>query len=180
MILGTFVAGDTASDVAAAVDEFLRTPKLLAGANIPLPWASGYSPSERVVHYPLEVSGEHTGAQLMVVGFPDSRVLKFRLGILFPGAVCRLDHTDEVHPNAHRIPEDGVPIIVRGPHYHSWAVNRRFCRGGSLPPKLHNAESFVTGARSFDAILRWFCADTNIIGLGPDHRIELPRPERLL
>ncbi|XSC46267.1 hypothetical protein ACF1BQ_010475 [Bradyrhizobium sp. RDT10] len=126
------------------------------------------------------MAGELTGAQLMVVGFPDAGFLKFRLGILFPGAVCRLDHTDETHPNAHRILEDNVPVMVRGPHYHSWRVNRRFCRAGNLPPKLHNAENFVTGARSFDAILRWFCAENNIVGIGPDHRIELPRPERLL
>ncbi len=174
------MTGLTAADTASAVDEFLRTPKTLVGADTALPWARGYSPLEQVVHYPLEVGGELTGAQLMIVGFPDSAVLKFRLGILFPGAVCRLDYTDEVHPNTQRIPEDNVPIIVRGPHYHSWPINRRFCRSGGLPAKLHNAEHFVANARSFDAILRWFCADTNVIGIGPNHRIELPRPERLL
>jgi hypothetical protein len=170
----------TAEEVITAVDDFLRTPKRLVGADVAIPWVQGYSSNERVVHYPLEVKGEQTGAQLMIVGFPDARFLKFRLGILFPGAVCRLDHTDETHPNSHRILEDDVPIIVRGPHYHNWPTNRRFCRGGNLPAKLHNAMEFVSGARSFDAILRWFCADTNIVGLDNNHRIELPRPERLL
>lgn len=169
----------TAADVASAVDDFLRRPKVAVGVEIPIPWAKGFNPYEKVKHYPLSIDGELTGAQLMVVSFPDARFLKFRLGILFPGAVCRLDHTDETHPNANRIEDDNVPMIVKGPHYHSWRVNRQFCRSGSLPVKLHNAENFVTGARSFDAILRWFCADNNVIGLGPDHMIDLPRPERL-
>jgi hypothetical protein len=168
------------ADVAIAVDGFLATPKSIVGANTPLPWAQGYSPNERVVRYPLEMNGELTGAQLMIVGFPEARILKFRLGILFPGNVCRLDFTDETHANTSRLPEDNIPAIVSGPHYHSWRINRRFCRGRSLPLRLYNAESFVSEARTFDAILRWFCADNQVQGLPPGHLIELPRPERLL
>jgi len=169
-----------AADIAAAVDLFMNTPKIIVGADGPIVWADGYSRHEKVVHFPLQVEGELTGAKLMIVGFPAATTLKFRAGILFPGAVCRLDYTDETHPNSLSVPADGLPPIVVGPHYHSWRANRRFCRGNSLPAKLHNAESFVNQARTFDSILRWFCGDTRIEGLPPNHRIELPIRETLL
>lgn len=170
----------SAADVAAAVDRFLATPKLIVGSDMPLAWAQGHSESERVIYLPLEIEGEQTGAKLMVVGFPRERSLKFRLGILFPGAVCRLDYTDETHPNTLSAPEDGIPPIVTGPHYHTWRVNRRFCRGGQLPPKLHNAELYQASARTFDSVLRWFCSDNRVEGLPGNHSIQLPTTDRLL
>lgn len=163
----------------AAVDLFMRTPKSVVGADSPPKWADGYVPGEVVTYYPLEIAGEQGGAKLMVVGFPRAEILKFRLGILIPGAVCRLDHTDETHANSWSNGSDGIPYIVRGPHYHSWPLNRRFCRGGSLPQQLHNADVCVAG-RTFDATLRWFCADNHIDALPPGHRIELPKRELLI
>jgi hypothetical protein len=91
-----------------------------------------------------------------------------------------LDYTDEYHPNSLLIDGDGIPAAVNGPHYHSWRINRRFFKGASLAPKLHNAEPFVNQARTFDAVLRWFCDDTKIVGLPPSHFIELPRRDTLL
>jgi hypothetical protein len=170
----------TGADVAAAVDQFLSTQKVVLGVETPPAWAPGYTEHERVIHFPLEVNGEQTGAKLMVVGFPRARSLKFRLGILFPGAVCRLDYTDETHPNTMSCALDGVPAIVIGPHYHSWRTNRRFCRGGLLPPRLHNAEVYEQRAKTFDAVLRWFCADNNIVGLPGNHGIELPTSDTFL
>src|ERR1700738_4928845 len=132
----------TVVEIVAAVDAFLAATKIVVGAGSPVPWADGYNPNEKVLHLPLEVGGELTGAKLMVVGFPNATFLKFRLGILFPGNVCRLDFTDETHPNSFAHPADGLPPIITGPHYHTWSLNRRFCTGTTLPTKLHNAEIF--------------------------------------
>ena len=104
----------SAADVVSAVDGLLSTPKLLVGADAPPTWAQGHSPQEQVIYLPLEIKGEQTGAKLMVVGFPRERSLKFRLGILFPGSVCRLDYTDETHPNMLRLPQDGNTLNCEG------------------------------------------------------------------
>jgi len=116
----------------------------------------------------------------MVVCFPRQPDLKFRLSILFGGAICRLDYTDETHPNAFAEPLERLPPIVRGPHYHSWPANRRFFRGVTVPPKLHNGIPFGMHARSFDAVLRWFCSDTKIDQPPANHRIELPGTDVLI
>ncbi len=89
--------------------------------------------------------------------------------------------TDETHANS----VDGmlagsVPPIVQGPHYHAWPLNRRFFRGSAKPPKLHDAVPYNEAGRTFDAVLRWFCNDTNIEQLPPSHMIELPRSDLLL
>ena len=168
------------ADIAAAVDQFLKAPKRLVGADMPMQWGPGHSDNERATVLPLELGGEQSGAKLLLVGFPHERNLKFRLSILIPAPICRLDFTDETHGNTLADAGDRIPPIVQGPHYHSWPLNRRFCRGATLPTKLHNAAPFEIRARSFDAILRWFCTDTNIEGLPPDHRIALPTTDRLL
>ena len=117
----------------------------------------------------------------MVVAFPHQRELKFRLGIQFPGMICRLDFTAETHPNTlDGIKVGLVPPIVTGPHYHSWPINRRFFRGVTKPPELHDAVPYREAGRTFDAVLRWFCTDTNIDSLPPGHRIAMPPRELLL
>jgi hypothetical protein len=157
---------------------FLQTPKRLVGAESPIQWADGRNEHEMVIHLPLEVNGEQSGAKLMVVGFPRSRELKFRVAILMTRSVCRLDYTDETHVNA---VTEGYKIqpIVKGPHYHSWKVNRMLCRSTALPVRLLMAIPFDGKGRSFDAILRWFCSDNNIEGLATNHCIELPKLDRL-
>jgi hypothetical protein len=141
----------------------------------------GFNQYEVVMKYPLEIEGELRGAQLMVVGFPRERKLKFRIGILFPAMICRLDYTDETHVNSISGGFLGaVPCSVTGPHYHPWALNRRFFRGVTTPQRLHDAAPYNESGRTFDAILRWFCADTNIESLPTDHLISLPGPDLLL
>jgi len=171
----------TIADLVAAIDAFMAAHKRIGGADMPPTWAPGFSPNEVQMKYPLEVAGELRGAQLMVVGFPRERALKFRLGILFPAMICRLDFTDETHGNsATGVVARSVPATVTGPHYHSWPLNRRFFRGVLRPPELHDAVPYTEPGRSFDAVLRWFCDDTNIEQLPPDHRIALPRSDLLI
>jgi hypothetical protein len=170
----------TLGDIAAAIDAFMAAPKRIVGHGAVPQWGPGFSVHERVMKYPLEIGGELRGAQLMVVGFPRERDLKFRLGILFPAMICRLDYTDETHVNSPSgVLWHGVPYQVTGPHYHSWPLNRRFFRGVTVPPKLHDAVPYNEPGRTFDAILRWFCADTNIESVPPSHQISLPIPELL-
>jgi hypothetical protein len=169
------------ADLAAAIDAFMAASKRIVGYDAPPQWGLGYTPHERMMKYPLEIEGEQRGAQFVVVGFPRERELKFRFGILFSGMVCRLDYTDETHTNSFTgILTGAVPYVVRGPHYHSWPLNRRFFRGVTVPPRLHDAAPFAEPGRSFDAVLRWFCTDTKIDQLPTDHRIALPGPDHLL
>jgi hypothetical protein len=168
-------------DIIAAVDAFMAAPKRIVGHDVAPQWGPGFTPHERVMKYPLEVQGEQRGAQLTVVAFPHQRDVKFRLGILFPGMICRLDFTDETHANSlSGALSRHVPPLVDGPHYHSWPINRRFFRGVTKPPKLHDAVPYREAGRTFDAVLRWFCADTNIDPLPRGHRIVLPPPDLLL
>lgn len=169
----------TQQDMLQALDAFMVAPKRVAAASQPFQWRQGYSPHEVLVQLPLEVSGEGSDAKLQVVGFPRASFLKFRLSLCFNAAICRLDYTDEFHPNAHCVDADGVPPAVNGPHYHSWPLNRRFFRGASAAPKLHNAATFAMSAR-FDSILRWFCEDTRIEALPYDHVIALPTSDTML
>lgn len=167
------------ADIASAVERFLKTEKLAVGIESPIAWAPGFNEHEVEIRIPLEIDGEQTGSQLMVVAFPAAQSLKFRIGVLFPGAVCRLDFTDETHVNSFAEKSEAIPGIVCGPHYHSWPLNRRFCKGTKLPTKLHNASVFSPIARTFDSVLRWFCSDVGIAGLPTTHRIELPTRDRL-
>jgi hypothetical protein len=169
------------ADIRSAVDAFLATPKRIVGYDISPLWAPGYAPGTVEMKYPLEIEGELRGAQLMIVGFPRERELKFRVGILFPAMICRLDYTDETHQNsATGVLAGAVPPEVVGPHYHSWPLNRRFFRGTVRPVELHDAVPYLEPGRTFDAILRWFCTETNIEQLPPDHLIALPRADTLL
>jgi hypothetical protein len=171
----------TVAELIDAVDAFMATPKRIVGYNSAPQWGPGYTPHELETKYPLEVEGELRGAQLMIVGFPRQRDLKFRVGILFPAMICRLDYTNETHVNSvSGYLSDMVPEDVTGPHYHSWRVNRRFFRGTLRPPRLFDAVLYNSPGRTFDAILRWFCSDTKIESLPPDHLIALPRAETLL
>ena len=170
----------TTKDLAAAIDEFIRVPKRIMGANAPYQWTKGYNQFERVTSFPIEIDGEAPeAARLQIVGFPGSSQLKFRLILCYSACVCRLDYTDETHLNSQRLQSDGIPSEVTGPHYHSWALNRRFFKGSSTAPELHNAELFSMQA-GFDSILRWFCQQVNIEPLNGGHLIALPQRDRLL
>jgi hypothetical protein len=179
--LGTFGGVATVPEIIDAVDAFLATPKRIVGYDRLPQWGPGHNVHESATKYPLEIEGELRGSQLMIVGFRRDPGLKFRVGILFPAMICRLDYTDETHLNS----IDGhlrhdIPAVMTGPHYHSWPLNRRFFRGVTKPPKLHDAVPYSGAGRTFDAILRWFCADVRIDSLPPDHRICLPERDLLL
>jgi hypothetical protein len=158
----------------AMLDAFMAADKRIVGADQPIAYQPGYSRHEQVAKYPLEVAGEQHGAIFTVTGNPSKPQPFFRLQILFPACLCRLDFTDEFHANALREPLDGIEYSMHGPHYHSWPINRRFYKTIDRPVELHNAIPLPECGRSFDAVLRWFCADNKIESLPANHRIELP------
>jgi hypothetical protein len=160
------------------IDAFMAAQKHAMGADDLLAWQPGRNTNERVLRLPLEVDGEQHGQTLLIKGFPRERGLKFRIGINFPPAICRVDFANEIHPNSKSEPLDYVPRI-EGPHYHSWPANRRFFTAPRTPLRLHNAIDLGTPGRIFDAVLRWFCEDVRI-QLPANHTIELPRQETLL
>lgn len=164
----------------AAITAYMAARKRIQGFDSAPTWAPGFSPHEVVMKYPLEVNGELNG-QLWVVGFPRSKELKFRLQVVMETPLCRLDYTDETHANSLDGYRSGlVPMSVTGPHYHSWPINQRFFRGATKPPKLHDALPYQQPGRTFDAILRWFCTDTNIDSLPGSHLIGLPESGLLI
>ena len=169
-----------AQDWIIAIDAFVAAPKIIHGANLPYTWGAGYNHNERRAIFPLEVNGELSDvARLEVIGFPDFSDVQFRLSLCYNAAIFRLDYTDETHPNTQCEDSDGVPPSVEGHHYHPWSKNRRFFRGVSTAPRLHNAIPF-TMVSSFDNVLRWFCDETNIQQPNGSHLIGLPPKERLL
>ena len=95
--------------------------------------------------------------------------------------ISRLDYTDETNPNSiSGFLLRAIPYVVTGPHCHSSPLNRRFFRGITAPQTLHDAVPYNEPRRTFDAILRWFCAGTNIESLPPGPLISLAAPEFLV
>lgn len=163
------------------IDAFIAARKRIVSADFQSRWEETRIPDERIMKWPLECDGEVLpGAMFAITGNPRRRDILFaRLHIFCPATVCRLDYTDETHPNTLSGQAMGLPPLVEGPHYHSWRLNRRFFNDFGEPTRLLDAESFTGNYQTLDAILRWFCADLNIDQPPPGHRIELPRLERL-
>lgn len=168
------------ADLLAALDAFVAEPKAIIGATNAYTWGPGYSPHERQAEFPLLFRGESDkAARMVVVGFPDAGELKFRVSLCYNAAICRLDYTDETHPNNRRMPTDDVPPYVKGPHFHSWELNRRFFKGAATVPRLELAEPFTVNS-GFDSLLRWFCSRMNIEQPPNGHYIALPKRDTLL
>lgn len=168
-----------------AIDAFVSAPKVILGVEQACVWGAGRTPYERKAKFPIEYDGEiNETARIEVIGFPNSNSLQFRLILCFSAAVCRLDYTDETHANTYRIDAEEIPPEVKGPHFHSWELNRRFFRGLSKAPELRNATAFdsnqFTSQDKFGSILRWFCDEVNIGQPPPGHLIELPQRDLLL
>ena len=86
--------------------------------------ASGYSVYERATESRCRLAVSRR-EQSYCGWLPKAKELKFRLSICFSAAICRLDYTDEYHPNSLHAPP-GLPPFVDGPHYHSWPLNMQF------------------------------------------------------
>jgi hypothetical protein len=160
-----------------AIDAFLVAPKTPQGADQEIEWQPGREFGERRVKLPLEIAGELRGS-LLVLAYPRHPTLKFSIGLIFPPAVCRLDFgSDLKHGNNVIVLGADVPPIVRGPHYHPWSLNREFANSTITYFKLPVA--VPVSIRQFDACLRWFCSENNIL-LPGQHSIALPPKDQLI
>jgi hypothetical protein len=171
----------TRAEKVAQIDAFMAARKQIVSPHTQGTWQKAHSPNERQLKWPLAIDGViHPGSGLLIVGDPTRKDrLFFRLAVLCPAAVCRLDFTDETHANSAKAPAEGIPAIIRGEHYHSWGINRRFFRDFDHPVEIRNAVPYEGAGRTFDSILRWFCEDTHIDPLEPDHQLALPTLEML-
>lgn len=167
-------------DAADLIDAFLAKPKRLLGVDVPSKWPQGWGNTERIAQYPIEIAGESSESRLQIASLNTTDEFQFRLCILMPYCISRLDHTNETHQNTLSILGDNIPFIVRGPHYHSWVLNRRFFKGMHKPTELRNASRFSHDQRSFDSILRWFMGEVGLESLPANHAIALPPRDWLL
>ncbi len=168
-------------------EEFIKTVDALMGAEKVLvtgydliEWVEGRdSTLEKCIKFPLEVGGVQSGARLELIAFPYHEILKFSISIIFGTSICRLDFDDsDTHQNNLRTPQDNIPLLIQGTHFHSWELNRRLVVSPAALLKLKNAEP-ITNLRAFMPSLRWFFKRTNIV-FPFDLSIDLPEKEKLL
>ena len=157
----------------AAADACIAASKVPAGIDGPK-WQPGRDPDELRVKLPLEINGELSGSYLLIMAYPDHHDLKFRFCVEVGGKVIdRLDfESDETHANT-----AGFGNLIHGPHWHAWKDNRHLSTAVTKYDKLPIAVEFIE-ARKFDASLRWYCKQVNIVL--NQHGIEFPAPQRLL
>ena len=165
-------------DTRDIVDALLAAEKRLAGDG---EWQSDREGVKRFIRA-VEREGEITPLELVIKAYPRRPQPRFRLILNMGRAIWRVDFTDEIHPNPRNLgrPDVDPPMIaIQGPHYHSWADNRRFATATSLPERLKNARILPENVRSYESTFRWFCGATNI-ALGMGDVPDLPKRDTLI
>lgn len=160
-----------------AVDAYVATRKTLVFGNAPLVWQAARDTYARRLKLPIEIGGEqHSGQYLLIDAFPDRKPQEFIIMLLFNDhTICRLDfEPTSVHSNPLNAP---VPGLVRGPHWHSWHLNKTQVKIVSGKYFALPVATPISGPRNFDDALRFYCQQNNI-ELGA-HPIEFPHPEQL-
>jgi hypothetical protein len=165
----------SAPDIRTLMDAVVAADKTLAGTNYWKPDEDG--DAHRWIGV-IEVAGELPGVNLVVKAYPRSPALKFRIMLNAGRCIWRLDYDHDGHLNPLNAPGD-PGILIREPHYHSWADNRRLATVNSLPRRLRNARLLPAGIRSFNSAFRWFVQQTNIQISSLDTP-DLPKTDTLL
>lgn len=145
-------------DLRQLIDGALKADKTLAGFSS---WSRDYRDHCLSWSRAVEIAGEIRGMRLEVKAYPNSDTLKFRILLIEAKCVWRLDFADDGHINPMGAPEKPGEVM-NGPHYHSWADNRRYAKPNSLPQKLQIARLLPANIRTFDAGFRWFCNETRV------------------
>jgi hypothetical protein len=145
-------------DVRALIDALLLGEKALIGYGM---WQQGNREGCHQWSRAVEFLGEISGARLEVKAYLHHESLKFRILLNEQRCIWRLDFANDDHTNPLTSPETpGQPIT--GPHYHSWADNRRFATSVALPRRLRIARLLPADIRTFEAAFRWFCSEVRI------------------
>lgn len=166
-------------DIRQIVDGLLEAEKHLAGEG---EWQDDREGVRRFTRA-VEREGEITPLEMVLKAYPRRAQPCFRILLTMGRAVWRVDFdAKETHWNP-RLPRrkevDPPQGMIKGPHYHAWADNRRFATMGSLPQKLRNARFIPERIRSYEQAFRWFCAETSI-DIGHDDIPELPKRDTLI
>lgn len=159
------------------IDEFMAAQKELAGVLDIQDYQEARTKGEWEVEYPILVNGELHDQSLMLVVHPHAKPVIWSLLLIWPPAVSRLDFdVNSVHPNPPAVRGETHATYVEGPHIHSWGLNKRFMTSRKTTEPLPIAEA-LPSICTFNACLRWFCNENNIL-LPNDHRIHLlDKPE---
>jgi len=166
-------------DFVAAVDAFIAVPKILVGASSPGNWQPGRDEDGVCLKFPLQIGGEQAGHSLLVCAYPNHLTLKFMILLqFFDFGVSRLDFDKNVTHTNNFLPfASALPRTFKGPHWHSWEINRERIASVTHRLRLWFAVPFVQ-TQQFDAAFRWFCAQHQIELR--DHGIIYPIRTKLL
>ncbi len=161
-----------------AVDAYVAARKTLVFGNAPLAWQAARDTYGYRLKLPVEIDGEqHPGQYLVIDAYPDRKPHEFVFCLLYDDhTICRLDFEPSgVHLNPMNCSSPG---IVKGPHWHSWELNRGHAKVVSGRHFDLPVAETLTGPRNFEDALRHFCQQRNI-ALGA-HPIEFPYPGQLI
>jgi len=163
--------------VAELVGRLLAVEKRLEGRPS---WREG-NPGDMRIRWPLLVGTSVSEAFLYLAAFPNSRDLRFTLGLNYRVMIARLDFVPEYewHDNPlDRIWAVGGPRIY-GPHYHAWTDNKYLATAAALPRELTCGRKLPPQIRRWEQAFRWFCDQVGIV-LGADEVPGLPSGDLLL
>ena len=165
--------------ITALVDDLLSAEKTLQG--VP-DWRVVGNGEECRLVLPIFVDGRSIDASVEIDAYPNAPVLRYRVMLNVEKCVWRIDYTDyERHINPLDTFSQITPYSFTCPHYHSWLDNRRYATQHSLPRRLLIARPLPDHlpSKSFDAVFRWFCGETNIFQ-PPSDMVSLPNKTRLI
>jgi len=159
------------------ISDFVAAEKTIGGTP---EWAEVGFRGEYRSLAPLLIDGRSTEVDLEVNAYPDIRDLRFRIMLRRRKCFTRVDYVqDEQHVNPRGLSDDIPRHLFSEPHIHGWRDNLQYCTRYDLPDRLPVARLLPASLRQFDATLRWFCSEHNIVqprsGL-----IALPSRARLL
>jgi hypothetical protein len=151
------------------VDDFLACDKTLEGT---ADWQDFGEESR--LKWPISVDGILTDASLDATAYPFAGLYPFTITLNFPPCIWRLEHGPGYLRHDNPLEEmSQFDRTLWGPHYHSWADNRRLAKANALPPELEWARQLPEEIRKFEHAIRWLCGETKIM-IRTEQVIELP------
>lgn len=164
------------ADFVKAADAVVAADKTLVFGNVGPKWERSRDEYATRLKLPIEIDGEQFGHHLLIDAFPEHNPRKFCIGLLFADhMIDRLDFDPlATHSNGWH---SALQNVIKGPHWHSWELNRPTVKTVGRFLELPFADEFKD-AREFDATLRWYCTKRRV-ALGA-HGAEFPAPGRLI
>ena len=162
-------------DIRQSADEILKAHKTLAGISS---WKLDPDGLSWRWLANIEIDYELIGATLHVKVCRQSNINNFSITLNYQRCIWRLDFTKSSHLNPLNAPVS-PGILIREPHYHTWADNRLQATAKALPKRLRNARLLPESIQDFAPAFRWFLNETNIYA-EPADAPDLPKRDTLL